>query len=119
MNFENPQTGLAMQHSVSSQGPGRPFLLTKYRRGIFSPSDGPVFGWMLFQPGTHCQKERRVAPTAPNPADRSSLKRVNLEDTRRTHPMPRKEALKRIRNEADRAVPKPAGRKMFCEKNCN
>jgi hypothetical protein len=33
--------------SVSSQGPGRPFLLTKYRGGIFSSRGGPVFGWVL------------------------------------------------------------------------
>jgi len=45
--------------SVSSQGPGRPFLLTKYRGGFFSPCGGPVFGRVLYKPGTFHQKERR------------------------------------------------------------
>ena len=35
--------------SVSSQGPGRPFLLTKYRGGFFSPRGGPVFGRVLYR----------------------------------------------------------------------
>ena len=35
--------------SVSSQGPGRPFLLTKYCGRIFSARSGPVFGRVLYR----------------------------------------------------------------------
>ena len=35
--------------AVPDQGPGRPFLLTKYRGGIFSSRGGPVFGRELHE----------------------------------------------------------------------
>ena len=96
--------------SVSSQGPGRPFLLTKYCGRIFSARSGPVFGRELLTPKAHCQKERRGWR---NPrriqADRSFQGTLEKEMMRRAadqNPMPRKEALKRRNeNETGLAVP--------------
>ena len=69
MYLDNPHIGLPMQHSVSSQGPGRPFLLTKYRRGIFSPSDGAPGGANRAESGGQefleaCKLRRHAADTS-------------------------------------------------------
>ena len=106
--------------SVLDQGPGRPFLLTKYCGRIFSARSGPVFGRGLKAPQSFHQKERPGGASTPDiRADGNFEKRLKeiFEERRQRSgtPMPRKEALKRKRNEADRTVPKLNGRKMFCE----
>ena len=89
--------------SVLDQGPGRPFLLTKYCGRIFSARSGPVFGRGLKAPQADGNFKKRLREIFEERRQRSGT------------PMPRKEALKRKRNEADRTVPKLNGRKMFCE----
>ena len=80
MYLDNPHIGLPMQHSVSSQGPGRPFLLTKYRRGIFSPCGGPVFGRVLYRKlGFLSEGAPGQGATSAEPADENSEGLLNLE----------------------------------------